>query len=100
MVHCGWLVLLGQVVGEAIVSCDLEARFCGGIVAYVCGDDVVDVDGCGGGCEVLGSMSVLVFTLRSSYVLDGRGRVKRGWLIIKIERVGDKLIIIRHDILF
>ena len=31
---------------------------------------------------------------------EGRGWVKRGWLIIKIEWVGDKLIIIRHDIFF
>ena len=59
-----------------MVGCDVEATFYGGGVAYMCGDSVVDVDACGGGCEFLGSMSIPVFTSRSSICWTERGESK------------------------
>ena len=45
-----------------VVGCDVEATLWSGVVACVCGDGVVEVDGCGGGYDV----SISVLTSRSS----------------------------------
>ena len=51
---------------RVVVGYDMEATLWGGVVACVCGDGVVEVDGCRGGCDGPSSMSILVLTSRSS----------------------------------
>ena len=47
---------------------------CCPVVACVCGDGIVDVDGCGGGSEGSSSMSIPVLTSRSSiFWIEGGG---------------------------
>ena len=67
-----------------VVGCDVEAAVFGGVVACVCGDGVVDVDGCGGGCEVPSSMSIMIFTSRSSMFWRGGGQSKEVGLLSKL----------------